>query len=143
MLFALPSGNLNKVVVNRSVSGAMVKSINDSWKSENVRWTTINRLLGHMPALTAYIHRRKQKLPYIAPDPSLGYAENFLNMMFSVPAEEYKISPAVAKAVDRIFTLHADHEQNASTSTVRLAGSTGAILTVPSSLSMPSQHLHA
>ncbi len=60
------------------------------------------------------------------PRNDLTYAENFLHMMFSVPAEDYKVSPIVAKAMDRIFMLHADHEQNASTSTVRLAGSSGA-----------------
>ncbi|MCQ4005114.1 citrate/2-methylcitrate synthase, partial [Klebsiella pneumoniae] len=62
----------------------------------------------------------------VYPKNTLKYAENFLNMVFSVPCEEYKISPTLAKAMDLIFILHADHEQNASTSTVRLAGSTGA-----------------
>src|SRR3546814_8106365 len=60
------------------------------------------------------------------PRNDLGYAENFLHMTFGVPAEPYKVSPVLAKAMDRIFILHADHEQNASTSTVRLAGSSGA-----------------
>jgi citrate synthase len=64
--------------------------------------------------------------PFIYPRNDLGYAENFLHMMFSVPAEPYRMSPILAKAMDRIFILHADHEQNASTSTVRLAGSSGA-----------------
>ena len=64
--------------------------------------------------------------PFVYPRNELSYAENFLHMMFSVPAEEYIVSPIIANAMDRIFTLHADHEQNASTSTVRLAGSSGA-----------------
>jgi citrate synthase len=64
--------------------------------------------------------------PFIYPRNNLGYAENFLHMTFAVPAEEYVVNPAVARAMDRIFILHADHEQNASTSTVRIAGSSGA-----------------
>jgi citrate synthase len=84
------------------------------------------RLVAKMPTLVAMCYKYSIGQPFVYPKNSLSYAENFLNMMFSVPAEDYKISPAVAKAVDRIFTLHADHEQNASTSTVRLAGSSGA-----------------
>ena len=84
------------------------------------------RLVAKMPTLVAMAYKHNVGQPFVYPRNDLSYAENFLNMMFSVPAEEYKISPAVAKAVDRIFTLHADHEQNASTSTVRLAGSSGA-----------------
>src|SRR3569833_4418943 len=64
--------------------------------------------------------------PFVYPRNDLGYTENFLRMCFSVPAEEYKINPVLAKALDTIFILHADHEQTASTSTVRLAGSSGA-----------------
>ena len=84
------------------------------------------RLVAKMPTLVAMAYKHNIGQPFVYPRNDLSYAENFLNMMFSVPAEEYKISPAVARAVDRIFTLHADHEQNASTSTVRLAGSSGA-----------------
>lgn len=84
------------------------------------------RLVAKMPTLVAMAYKYNVGQPFVYPRNDLSYAENFLNMMFSVPAEEYKISPAVARAVDRIFTLHADHEQNASTSTVRLAGSSGA-----------------
>lgn len=84
------------------------------------------RLVAKMPTLVAMCYKHNVGQPFVYPRNDLSYAENFLNMMFSVPAEEYKISPAVARAVDRIFTLHADHEQNASTSTVRLAGSSGA-----------------
>ena len=84
------------------------------------------RLVAKMPTLVAMCYKYNIGQPFVYPKNELSYAENFLNMMFSVPAEEYKSSPAVAKAVDRIFILHADHEQNASTSTVRLAGSSGA-----------------
>ena len=84
------------------------------------------RLVAKMPTLVAMCYKFNVGQPFVYPRNDLSYAENFLNMMFSVPAEEYKISPTIAKAVDRIFTLHADHEQNASTSTVRLAGSSGA-----------------
>lgn len=84
------------------------------------------RLVAKMPTLVAMAYKYNIGQPFVYPRNDLSYAENFLNMMFSVPAEEYKVSPAVARAVDRIFTLHADHEQNASTSTVRLAGSSGA-----------------
>ena len=64
--------------------------------------------------------------PFVYPRNDLGYTENFLRMCFAVPAEEYKVNPVLAKALDVIFLLHADHEQNASTSTVRMAGSSGA-----------------
>ena len=84
------------------------------------------RLVAKMPTLVAMCYKFNVGQPFVYPSNELSYAENFLNMMFSVPAEKYEISPAVARAVDRIFTLHADHEQNASTSTVRLAGSSGA-----------------
>jgi citrate synthase len=84
------------------------------------------RLVAKMPTLVAMCYKYNIGQPFVYPKNDLSYAENFLNMMFSVPAEDYKISPAVSKAVDRIFILHADHEQNASTSTVRLAGSSGA-----------------
>jgi citrate synthase len=84
------------------------------------------RLVAKMPTLVAMCYKYNIGQPFVYPKNELSYAENFLNMMFSVPAEDYKSSPVVAKAVDRIFILHADHEQNASTSTVRLAGSSGA-----------------
>ncbi|AWL11755.1 Citrate (Si)-synthase [Saliniradius amylolyticus] len=84
------------------------------------------RLVAKMPTLVAMCYKYNIGQPFVYPDNSKSFAENFLNMMFSVPAEEYKPSAAVVRAMDRIFTLHADHEQNASTSTVRLAGSSGA-----------------
>ncbi|WP_417656784.1 citrate synthase [Pseudidiomarina aestuarii] len=84
------------------------------------------RLIAKMPTIAAMAYKFSIGQPFVYPRNDLSYSENFLNMMFSVPAEDYKISPTIAKAMDRIFTLHADHEQNASTSTVRLAGSSGA-----------------
>ncbi len=84
------------------------------------------RLIAKMPTIAAWAYKYSIGQPFIYPLNKLSYAENFLHMMFSVPAEEYKMNPVLARAMDLIFTLHADHEQNASTSTVRLAGSSGA-----------------
>ena len=83
-------------------------------------------LIAKMPTIAAMAYKYSVGQPFVYPRNELSYAENFLHMMFSVPAEEYIVSPIIANAMDRIFTLHADHEQNASTSTVRLAGSSGA-----------------
>ena len=90
------------------------------------RHRSAHRLIAKMPTIAAMAYKYSVGQPFVYPRNDLTYAENFLHMMFSVPAEEYKVSPIIAKAMDRIFTLHADHEQNASTSTVRLAGSSGA-----------------
>ena len=84
------------------------------------------RLIAKMPTLAAMAYKYTIGQPFIYPKNDLDYASNFLNMCFAVPCEDYKINPILARALDRIFTLHADHEQNASTSTVRLAGSSGA-----------------
>ena len=85
------------------------------------------RLIAKMPTIAAMAYKYSVGQPFIYPSNDMSYAENFLHMTFSVPAERYKLSPTIARAMDRIFILHADHEQNASTSTVRLAGSSGAI----------------
>ncbi|MCW8832232.1 MAG: citrate synthase [Colwellia sp.] len=90
------------------------------------RKRSAHRLIAKMPTIAAMAYKYSMGQPFVYPRNDLTYAENFLHMMFSVPAEEYKVSPTIANAMDRIFTLHADHEQNASTSTVRLAGSSGA-----------------
>jgi len=90
------------------------------------RMRSAHRLIAKMPTIAAMAYKYSIGQPFVYPRNDLTYAENFLHMMFSVPAEEYKVSPTIASAMDRIFTLHADHEQNASTSTVRLAGSSGA-----------------
>ena len=84
------------------------------------------RLIAKLPTIAAMAYKYNIGQPFVYPRNDLGYSENFLNMMFSTPAEEYKANPVIVRALDRILILHADHEQNASTSTVRLAGSSGA-----------------
>ena len=84
------------------------------------------RMIAKMPTLAAMVYKYSIGQPFIYPKNDLHYTANFLRMCFSVPCEEYKVNPVLAHALDRIFILHADHEQNASTSTVRLAGSSGA-----------------
>ena len=110
------------------VVGAMAAFYHDSTDINDPRQRMIasHRMIAKMPTIVAMAYKYSVGQPFVYPRNDLGYAENFLHMTFSVPAEEYKVDPAVAKAMDRIFVLHADHEQNASTSTVRLAGSSGA-----------------
>ncbi len=96
--------------------------INDPWQRE----VASIRMIAKMPTVAAWAYKYSIGQPFIYPRNDLDYASNFLHMCFAVPAEEYNVDPIVARAMDRIFTLHADHEQNASTSTVRLAGSSGA-----------------
>ncbi|MDB2417004.1 citrate synthase [Pseudomonadales bacterium] len=110
------------------VVGALSSFYHDSLDIDNAqhRMITAHRLIAKMPTLAAMSYKHAQGQPFIYPRNDLGYAENFLHMMFATPCEDYQVSPTLAKAMDRIFLLHADHEQNASTSTVRLAGSTGA-----------------
>ena len=84
------------------------------------------RMIAKMPTIAAMAYKYAIGQPFVSPRNDLDYSANFLNMCFSVPAEEYNVDPVLARAMDRIFILHADHEQNASTSTVRLAGSSGA-----------------
>jgi citrate synthase len=84
------------------------------------------RMIAKMPTLAAMAYKYSIGQPFVYPKNDLDYATNFLRMCFAVPSEDYKPNPVLARAMDRIFILHADHEQNASTSTVRLAGSTGA-----------------
>ena len=85
-----------------------------------------HRLIAKMPTIAAMAYKYSVGQPFMYPDNKLSYTGNFLRMTFGVPAEEYEVNPVVERALDRIFILHADHEQNASTSTVRLAGSSGA-----------------
>ncbi|MEC9291239.1 MAG: citrate synthase [Pseudomonadota bacterium] len=110
------------------VVGALSSFYHDSLDINDPKHRQISahRLIAKMPTLVAMTYRYNQGLPFVYPQNKYNYSENFLNMMFSVPAEEYTPNPIVAKAMDKIFMLHADHEQNASTSTVRLAGSSGA-----------------
>jgi citrate synthase len=93
----------------------------------NVELSTI-RLLAKVPTLAAYAYKKSVGQPFLYPDNSLGLVENFLRMTFGFPAEPYEVDPALAKALDLLFILHADHEQNCSTSTVRLVGSSEANL---------------
>ena len=111
------------------VVGALSAFYHNSLDIENVdhREITAIRLIAKIPTLAAWSYKYTIGQPFVYPRNDLNYAENFLHMMFATPADrDYKVDPILAKAMDRIFTLHADHEQNASTSTVRLAGSTGA-----------------
>ncbi|MBP9950207.1 MAG: citrate synthase [Cypionkella sp.] len=96
--------------------------INDEWQRE----VAAIRMVAKLPTIAAMAYKYSIGQPFVYPKNSLDYAGNFLHMCFSVPAEEYVVNPILAKALDRIMMLHADHEQNASTSTVRLAGSSGA-----------------
>ena len=108
--------------------GAMSAFYHDSLDNNDPKHREISaiRLIAKMPTLAAMSYKYSVGQPIMYPRNNLGYAENFLHMMFNTPCEEKPISPVLAKAMDRIFVLHADHEQNASTSTVRLTGSTGS-----------------
>jgi len=110
------------------VVGALSAFYHDSMDISNPehRIISAHRLIAKIPTLAAMVYKYSIGQPFMYPRNDLSYSENFLHMMFNTPCEEKTISPILAKAMDRIFLLHADHEQNASTSTVRLAGSTGA-----------------
>ena len=110
-----------------AATGALAAGFHNSLDIDNAedRKETSLQLIGKMPTMAAISYKNALGQDFIEPREDLGYAENFLNMMFATSGEDYKVSPTIAKAMDRIFLLHADHEQNASTSTVRLAGSTG------------------
>ncbi|MEQ9314205.1 MAG: citrate synthase, partial [Henriciella sp.] len=110
---------------NVGALSAFYPSSMDSADPEERRLASI-RLIAKMPTIAARIYKYSIGQPFVNPLNELSYAENFLRMCFSVPAEDYKVSQTLSKAMDRFFILHADHEQNASTSTVRLAGSSGA-----------------
>ncbi|MBX9707758.1 MAG: citrate (Si)-synthase [Caulobacteraceae bacterium] len=108
--------------------GALSAFYHDSLDIHDARQREISaiRLIAKMPTIAARAYKYHIGQPFVSPRNELTYAENFLRMCFAVPAEDYVVNPILAKAMDRIFILHADHEQNASTSTVRLAGSSGA-----------------
>ncbi|MCZ4273042.1 citrate synthase [Maritalea porphyrae] len=108
--------------------GAMSAFYHDSTDITDPEQRTIasHRLIAKIPTIVAWAYKYSIGQPFVYPRNDEDYASNFLRMCFAVPAEEYVVSPTIAKAMDRIFTLHADHEQNASTSTVRLAGSSHA-----------------
>jgi citrate synthase len=110
------------------VVGALSAFYHDSLDIHDVESRRISafRLIAKVPTIAAWAHKYSVGQPFVYPRNDLSYAENFLHMFHAVPAEEYKVNPVLSKAMDLIMILHADHEQNASTSTVRLAGSTGA-----------------
>ncbi|MDY7220121.1 citrate synthase [Denitrificimonas sp. JX-1] len=110
------------------IVGALSAFYHDSLDNNDPKHREISahRLIAKMPTIAAMAYKYSIGQPIMYPRNDLCYAENFLHMMFNTPAEVKRFSPALIKAMDRIFILHADHEQNASTSTVRLAGSTGA-----------------
>ena len=118
----------HQMAVMCGVVGALSAFYHDSLdiNDPEVRRISAFRLIAKVPTIAAWAYKYSIGQPFMYPRNDLGYVENFLYMMNAVPAEEYKVSPVLARAMDRIFILHADHEQNASTSTVRLAGSTGA-----------------
>ncbi len=108
--------------------GALSAFYHDSLDLNNPAHRDISafRLIAKMPTITAMAYKYTMGQPFVYPLNTLSYSANFMRMMFAVPAEEYKVNEVLVRALDRIFILHADHEQNASTSTVRLAGSSGA-----------------
>ena len=110
------------------VVGAMSAFYHDSTDISDARQREIAsfRMIAKLPTICAWAYKFSIGQPFIYPRNDLDYASNFLHMCFAVPCEEYEVDPILSRAMDRIFTLHADHEQNASTSTVRLAGSSGA-----------------
>ncbi len=110
------------------VMGAMSAFYHDSLDINDAQQREIAaiRMIAKIPTIAAMAYKYSVGQPFVYPRNDLDYASNFLRMCFAVPAEEYEVNPILSRAMDRIFTLHADHEQNASTSTVRLAGSSGA-----------------
>ncbi|MCZ6666389.1 MAG: citrate synthase [Gammaproteobacteria bacterium] len=110
------------------VVGALSAFYHDSTDISDAhqRMVASYRLIAKMPTIAAWAFKYSLGQPFIYPRNDLSFAENFLHMLFATPCEDYKVNPVVANAMDRILILHADHEQNASTSTVRLAGSSGA-----------------
>jgi citrate synthase len=111
-----------------AVVGALSAFYHDSTDINDPRQREIasHRMIAKLPTIAAMTYKYHIGQPFVYPRNELSYAANFLHMCFAVPCEEYVVNPILARAMDRIFTLHADHEQNASTSTVRLAGSSGA-----------------
>ncbi len=108
--------------------GALAAFYHDSTDINDAKQREIAsiRMIAKIPTLAAMAYKYTIGQPFVYPTNSLDFASNFMKMCFAVPCEEYKVNPVLAKALDKIFTLHADHEQNASTSTVRIAGSSGA-----------------
>ena len=99
----------------------------DPFDPDQVEISTV-RLMAKVPTIAAYAYKKSIGQPFLYPDNSLGYVENFLRLTFGVPAEAYEVDPVIARTLDMLFVLHADHEQNCSTSTVRMVGSSNANL---------------
>ena len=120
-----PMGVLSSLV--SSLTAFYPKSLDPNRSSDKVNGTII-RLLAKLPTLAAWSYKNRMRQPVIYPSNHLDYCSNFLKMMFALPTEEYKVNPVVASALDKLLILHADHEQNCSTSTVRIVGSSHASL---------------
>jgi citrate synthase len=123
--FAHPMGVVSSVTC--ALSSFYPESLNPNRGEVKIN-LTMTRLLAKFPTIAAWAYKNSIGHPVIYPKNKLGYVENFLNMMFSMPTEEYELDPVVVNALDKLLILHADHEQNCSTSTVRLAGSSQANL---------------
>ena len=119
---AHPMAIMNGVVGAMSAFYHDSTDVSDAWQRE----VASIRMIAKMPTIAAMAYKYTIGQPFIYPRNDIDYASNFLRMCFAVPAEDYEVNPILSRAMDRIFTLHADHEQNASTSTVRLASSSGA-----------------
>ena len=113
--------------VSSILTGYYPDSVNPYRSAEETQKTMVE-MIGKFPTLSAYIYRRGARLPYLAPNKSLTYCENFLYMMYGEAGKPYQVDPAVVEALDKLLILHADHEQNCSTSTVRIVGSSHASL---------------
>ncbi len=120
--------NSHPMAIMCGAVGALSAFYHDSLDIKNINHRDLAalRLIAKMPTIAAMAYKYSLGQPFVYPLNNLSYTENFLHMMFSIPSEPNKIDPILVRAMNRIFTLHADHEQNASTSTVRLAGSSGA-----------------
>ncbi|NND50650.1 MAG: citrate (Si)-synthase, partial [Rhizobiales bacterium] len=116
------------MAITCGVVGALSAFYHDSTdiNDPHQRMIASRRMIAKMPTIAAMAYKYSVGQPFSAPRNNLDYASNFLHMCFSVPCEDYEVDPVLARAMDRIFVLHADHEQNASAATVRLAGSSGA-----------------
>lgn len=124
---ALPAGAHPMAALSSATSALSTyyESVSDPDNPEHVEMNII-RLLAKLPVIAAYAHKKSNGQAFLYPDNSLGYVENFLRLNFGNMAEPYELDPVMVRALERLLILHADHEQNASTSTVRLVGSTGA-----------------
>ncbi len=122
---AHPMGILASMIVSMST---FYPESQDPNRSEEAFQLTINRLIAKLPTLAAMVYKNAVRHPFMYPKNELGYIENFMHMMFGMPTEEYQPNPVIAKALNKLLILHADHEQNCSASTVRIVGSSQANL---------------